>query len=546
MFKNKLIIISMCILMLISGILFSLKNSLLMLGAITDNVICINLSLFLGANVNFKNKKNYSPLFFAAAYDNLEAVKKLLEKGANIDITNGTDELTPLTASMQSCHRKTLAGNENILIASFVLEKKAREGRECENQVFNFLLEKGANIDLKNRFGHNALFTAFYYSVPDWMAGKLASISKDSPKKIFAVLKRFDTFSPATVKALLERGVSPRSPELLIKAFGPTEEDAALVLSLIKKGADVNQKLDGIPALALAMRTKNNTLIKHLINNGANINKSYKSSYYYKSCGHNPLTEAICNKNYEIAEFLLKKGASVNDSSYGVASPLVLAVENNNADFAKILIQKYGAKINHYFYKNPLTISLENKNSELAAWLIKKGANVNGDDESDKPLIVATENGFEDIVKLLLKKGAKSDIINSSGQDLEEIATQNGFYNIANIFKDVKEKTKKRTYKKCLFDNAITHGIYDGHPTFVYNDKVCQIGDGGRGLVCKVSPGKSSGTSSNCTKGGQWFTCADTDQGNICCYNEEYDCVIREEQSYTCILSSIEKLCRRY
>ena len=78
MFKNKLIIISMCILMLISGILFSLKNSLLMLGAITDNVICINLSLFLGANVNFKNKKNYSPLFFAAAYDNLEAVKKLL------------------------------------------------------------------------------------------------------------------------------------------------------------------------------------------------------------------------------------------------------------------------------------------------------------------------------------------------------------------------------------------------------------------------------------------------------------------------------------
>ena len=66
------------------------------------------------------------------------------------------------------------------------------------------------------------------------------------------------------------------------------------------------------------------------------------------------------------------------------------------------------------------------------------------------------------------------------------------------------------------------------------------------GIICKVTPGKASETSPNCTKGGRWFTCADAGDGYICCYNEEYDCVIREEHSYSCILSSIGKLCRRY
>ena len=121
--------------------------------------------------------------------------------------------------------------------------------------------------------------------------------------------------------------------------------------------------------------------------------------------GFTPLGLACYFGNYEIARYLLLKGAEVNTPSkngYNVF-PLHSAVAENRADLTKILLEA-GADVNIAQASGitPLHSAAQNGNIEILISLLEAGANVNVRMEGGKtPADLDNEKGFSDIAGIL-------------------------------------------------------------------------------------------------------------------------------------------------
>lgn len=155
--------------------------------------------------------------------------------------------------------------------------------------------------------------------------------------------------------------------------------------------------------------------IKEMINCGADINIRSKT-------GDTPLIVASYNFYYEIAKFLIEKGAYLNLKEYAFGNTaLIFAIqlEGESADIAGLLIEK-GADTN---VKNNegVTALIEAINSgsiKLVKLLIEKGkADVNlRDDKGNSALMYAAQDGSLEIVQYLVEKGAYRYYENIYGQ----------------------------------------------------------------------------------------------------------------------------------
>jgi cytohesin len=171
------------------------KGTLLHYAIVENNVGIVYLLLKqLKVDVNATEKLHkLTPLHLAAIMGNEEIVRALLEKGANVDTKNKNDE-SPL-------HLAVIAKNQEIV------------------QV---LLEKGANVDTKNKHDETPLHLAI----------------------------TFCEGNPAIVQVLLEKGANvdtknkhDETPLHLAITF--CEGNPAIVQVLLEKGADVNAKSNG-------------------------------------------------------------------------------------------------------------------------------------------------------------------------------------------------------------------------------------------------------------------------------------------------------------
>lgn len=143
-------------------------------------------------------------------------------------------------------------------------------------------------------------------------------------------------------------------------------------------------------------------LVKNLLENGADIN--WKDQYEGTA-----LHRAVFKENLQMVEFLISKGANVDEkiepgaitvfkktadedkgkfstieNAHG-ATPLHIAVDRNNLEIVTILLE-HGASVNEYLtigydfskrknLKNALDIARTNKNKEIENLLLQKGAN---------------------------------------------------------------------------------------------------------------------------------------------------------------------------
>jgi ankyrin repeat protein len=127
-----------------------------------------------------------------------------------------------------------------------------------------------------------------------------------------------------------------------------------------------------------------------------------------------PLHIAEFNKNVDIAELLIEKGASVN--AMDDVTPLHCAAQNGNSKAVEILIEK-GASVNTVTKDEvtPLHCAAISGNLETAELLIEKGASVNALAKDDvTPLHCAAQNGNSKTAEILIEKGAS---VNSVTKD---------------------------------------------------------------------------------------------------------------------------------
>ena len=163
--------------------------------------------------------------------------------------------------------------------------------------------------------------------------------------------------------------------------------DVDLVVSLIKKGADVNERnkacdqkdenaelfeRSATPLFA-AIWNENFQMVRILLNNGARVNVN-APFYGYGT----PLHCAIGRGNPEIVRMLLKHGAEPDSISPHDETPLHSAISRGNPEIVRMLL-KYGAKINSVspLEGTPLHCAVSTGNLEIVRMLIDRGADVN-------------------------------------------------------------------------------------------------------------------------------------------------------------------------
>ena len=295
------------------------KCTLLHIASLRGQVEVVRFLLESGAHVNIPNSNNDTALHFAARSGSAAIIKLLLDKGMSADLTD-TPASTPLQLS-PAC--------SNL----------------AATRVF---VKEGATLNKTNKSDLSPLMMAAYN-------GKLEA-----------------------VRYLVERGAD-------INLFSNTNKSALLLAVegaqfdmlrfLLDNGADINGS--DVPwdmrPLVRATLTQNLTVVKLLVENGANLNICATDGRKRSA-----LHAAALVGNLEIADCLIAAGADLDCRDFKGFTPLAIAIINNKTKLALSLMKK-GADVNIADYKErtPLHHAVRSNNLKCTKYLVQFGADVN-------------------------------------------------------------------------------------------------------------------------------------------------------------------------
>ena len=359
-------------------------------------------ALDAGFKVNATQTDGRTALMVAAAAGSAKTMEALLEAGADV---NAQDEagFTPLASAVER-HRTA--------------------------QV-SALLEHGAKLELAIKDGQTPLLLAAAYGFADIVelllkAGAKATVvwaregsnalhSAANSGRLIKLDPGFEKGTPsdyaATVKLLLDAGLPVDSPEpqagftaLHLAASSGNVEVARLLLA---KGSNVNTaSQDGRTPLHFAAGGSSIELIALLLDHQANID-AVQSGAPGKST---PMMYAVQNDRAENLKFLLKRGANLKATFFGVgATALHVAAQQGSVEASKVLLDA-GIKIEarDQFQMTPLLSAVSAGQRGVAELLIQRGADVNARMVRNiTALQTAMGKGDSAMISLLKAHGAK-------------------------------------------------------------------------------------------------------------------------------------------
>jgi len=149
-----------------------------------------------------------------------------------------------------------------------------------------------------------------------------------------------------------------------------------------------------------------------------------------------PFEKAVQSKNPQIVDFLLQKGACMNDFCLKHAIDFGNSNDKATLDIVTSLISA-GANPNKTWEKESLLNEILNKEPKsdpntvyqsIALQLIKGGADINAVSSkwNKTPLHQASYNGYTEIVRILLEKGADVNVMDSAGNNSLILASYSG------------------------------------------------------------------------------------------------------------------------
>ncbi len=365
-----------------------------------------------GANVNKKNPDNVSPLFLATEHKHQPIVAFLLSKGANVDEKNGP---TGISALYKACYNGSLDIVTTLVDAGANVNFKSLTGftllyvavQNEHKQVVEYLLSKGVNVDEKNtESGYTALYLACDSGSLD-----IAKILVDAGANVN--LKTNEDYSPLfnsvrsknllLVEYLLSKGavIDEKNGKIgltpLYKACYDGSLDIATVL--VDAGADINLKsTEGFAPLCVAVQNKHKHIVEYLLTKGAIVDVK---------CGDrkwSPLVKACYDGLLDIANVLVDAGADLNQKTREGYSLLYIAVQNKHKPIVEYLLSK-GAPINE---KNGLNDDSALHKAcfigslEMTKTLIEAGADINILDKiGQKPIDLAIGQNHQAVVEYL-------------------------------------------------------------------------------------------------------------------------------------------------
>jgi len=125
-----------------------------------------------------------------------------------------------------------------------------------------------------------------------------------------------------------------------------------------------------------------------------------------------PLMLALWDRNFTLADKLLKEGADINETAYSGSTALHLAAEENQTDAVKFLLNRNAdPNIQDSGLETPLHFAAKNGNAEILSALLEKKGNPDVQDTLKyTPLCYAVKNSHVYCAELLLRAKARWDI----------------------------------------------------------------------------------------------------------------------------------------
>ena len=300
------------------------------------------------------------------------------------------------------------------------------------------LISLGVDVNVADECGYTALMMASkegYRSIVELLIKNGADVNKQSYGLYYNSLRyALDHCHKDIVEFLVEnnsdleqKDKGENTPFLWVARFGSKED----LEYFFDKGADINAlNKYGQDALKLAVLSGKIEKVKFLVEKGMDIHKKDKTW----EC--TPLISAAEHGYLDIIEYLLDKGALINDVDKCGETALMHASSRGHFDVVKLLCSK-GADINikNYGYSAVMLASGE-RHVEIVKFLAKKWANLNyQNDHGETALIRAVKFNNKKMIDLLIALGARMDIKDKNGKTAEECADTEEIKNTIEVAK---------------------------------------------------------------------------------------------------------------
>lgn len=388
-----------------------LKNDIKELNVLLDGYQYINIPNINGTTLLYK----------AILYNRIEIVELLLNKGAEINISN-----SDLFGAFESI------GNNYIHMSKYPMDLANSDNKE----VIKLLIKHGANVNFNYKEnGLNGLYKAILDSDIEYAIFLLnhgANLEKTN-----------DTYYGNNIenKNLNQLHKGKSAAELIFN-----ENNLEIVKQFINNNGILNY------FLCYSIQKGNDIISKFLIDVIENLNE--KSNCFYRY----PLTHAVNYQKIDIIDLLLKNNANPN-----IGCVLHEACKNQNLKIVKLLVEN-GADVN-LIDNNGQTalfnaINAKNANKEIIRYLIGNGADIHKEDNNGISPLSFAESSKVSLVKILkehveikLSENQDSNIVANYQNLLDKMVSQNKVIN--NLKDDVKSIKEKTNNNQILDDYKI-------------------------------------------------------------------------------------------
>jgi uncharacterized protein len=262
-----------------------------------------------GADVNAAQGDGMTALHWAAANGDAALAQMLLSAGANIRATTRLGGITPLLMASQAGHAQVVASllaagasaNSATATGATALMLAARSG---STETVTRLIETGADVNVKEKgFGQTALMVAAGLDRADVVRLLMARGADWKAASAIADLKALS--SP------MEDGGRP--------VQAPAPAAGRIDVPGVTRGYRYNELIGtqgGLTALHFAVRQGSAGAARALVEAGADVNIVSPGDQA------SPLLVAAINGHFDLASFLIEKGANPNLVSDAGVSPL--------------------------------------------------------------------------------------------------------------------------------------------------------------------------------------------------------------------------------